>query len=883
MTKSKYWLIWFFFLLLGLVVCWPLLTSSDLNLKYDWGFALYDWTKTWHDATTAWNDFFLGQAVGINAAWLPLLLISGFGLVTALPVLLTLKLIVLGTIVVGGVGMTWLLKNRGLALFPALIGGIIYVVSPLIFIRVVVGFIFYLIAIALSPWLVRAWFITVEQRRTVWWGFFMPVLFVLISAQPQFAVMILVILLLDLIAAPNINYFKRGFGLVVFMIASAAIVQLPWLSVVLRDGIAAAANINNLGSSYATITSLPHSLIRTLIGADHHITYQFFDQLLKSKWFISGSFGVVLLAIMAPALASRRREVRLFSLILALAWLLALGPAEPTGNIFHFIYDKLPFTNLFREVYHWSFLITFSLAALAAVTLNHWWSKTKRRSLPVAACILLIIGLAAPYWQGGWSHFIGAASIPDSYRLLVATAENELNRTTRSLFLPPLGFIKFKDDQSPGATNADIYALSTNRSQIPAEASVLDLPSPSVSFRSALVMSLYAKDPYVAGLMQAVAANNIFNRVDLESEFPDLFAIPRDQPWLAARWYNVNYTQLLSYQPQIVSVTTQPGVERFAVANTPPLIGLADHPVTAAYDWRTLARANGDAVFYLEDISPADRVKVESLPYIGDPADRLAATNQAANVLPRLSYAPAASVTNGWVRPSGSWWVASSLAYTKESYLFTQNGASAGPVTVALSARPTESQLYLKIWSGLTAETVTVKYGQFEQVISTKSDNPDGEWVWQKLTLPPANNDAVLTIEGGGATGLAQVLVLADEPAAPVAKTTIDEPAPPVTDYLVFTKKSASDFSIKANVATPRWLIFRMGYDRDWVLANGRTRQRPLPVNGLGMAWQLPAGTTEADIVFKPQFRYTGWQLVALGYLLTLSYFAWRARHQTMV
>lgn len=879
MAKSKLWLIWLLFLLIGLIICWPLLTSPDLNLKYDWGFALFDWTKTGHDATTAWNDFFLGQAVGINAAWLPLLMISGFGILTAMPVLLTLKLLVVGTIVVGGVGMTGLLKNRGLALFPAVIGGIIYVISPLIFIRVVVGFIFYLIAIALAPWLVRAWFITVEQRRTVWWGFFMPVLFVLISAQPQFAVMILAILLLDLISAPNINYFKRGFGLIVFMITSVALIELPWLSVVLRDGVAAATNINNLGSSYATIASLPHSLIRTLIGADHHITYQFFDLLLKSKWFIAGSFGVVLLAIMAPALAHRRREVRLFSLILALAWLLALGPAEPTGNIFHFIYTNIPFTNLFREVYHWSFLITFSLSWLTAVTLHLWWSKTKQRSLTVAVSVLLVIGLAAPYWQGGWSHFIGAASIPDSYRLLSATAENELNRTTRSLFLPPLGFIKFKDDQSPGATNADIYALSTNRSQIPAEASVLDLPSPSVSFRSALVMSLYAKDPYVAGLMQAVAANNIFNRIDLESEFPDLFAIPRNQSWLAARWYNVDYAQLLSYQPQVVSVTTQPGVERFAVANTPPLIGLATNPVTAAYDWRALARANGGAVFYLEDLTTADRVKVESLPYIGDPEDQLAANNQAANVLTRMSFNQSASVASGWVRPSGSWWVASSLAYTKEPYLYTQNGAVAGPVTVLLSPKETESALSLKVWSGLAANTITVKYGQFEQVINTKSDAADGEWVWQKLTLPPTNHAEVLTIEGDGATGLAQVLVWPSEPVA-VRQTEVAKPVETATDYLEFTKKSSSDYSIKANVATPRWLIFRMAYDRDWMFDNGRTRQRPVPVNGLGMAWPLPAGTTEGDLVFKPQVRYTGWQLVALGYLLALIYFAWRHKNK---
>lgn len=901
MNKKLIWAVWLFFLLASLIILWPLLSVSNLNFKYDWGFAVFDWTKTWHDSTTAWNDYFLGQAVGINTAWLPLMVMSGLGLLFNIPVALMLKGLILFTFWFGGVGMTWLLKNRGLKLGPAILGGLIYILSPTLFIRVVVGFVFYLIAIALVPWLLRGWFIAVEQRGQVWWGYLVPLLFAVITAQPQFAVMVSLIMIIDLLAAPNINYFKRSFGLLVLCWASALIIHLPWLLIVLSKGVTAAANINSLGSSFNTIASLPHSLIRTLIGADHHITFAWFDLMLTNRWFVFGVFGALLLAVVAPLVASRKREVRLFAAILAVSWPLALGPAEPTKEFFSFLYNSLPFTNLFREVYHWSYLIVLATVFLASFTLNHFWSKANRwwsKLIMTLIIFSLVYGYSIPFIKGGFSQYLGSVNVPESYRLITASHESEVDRTTRTLFLPPLGFIKFKEDQSPGATNNDIYALSTNRAQLPTESSTLDFPTSSNSLRAAVVMSLHAQDNYLAGFLRATAANNVIVRTDLESQFAELFAIPKEGAW-AKRWQKVNYDSLLANQTGVNKGSSLPGINKYIITNTPTLISLATAPVTAAFDWRSLSRSDGDAVFYLEDMTTEQQQQTNNLAFIGSPQDKQAALMVKDNILPKANFEVGADLQNGWVRPSASWWFASSLAYTKEPYLFTKNGEQAGNLRFTVTRHEQPLKIWLKYWSSTYSGNIKVQANDWQQEITTLGSSEDGEWLWQEIELPAQPNNYELIITGSQAVGVAQVLLTNPAEIRNTAETetfektetfeeaettktvaAVQPPAAGANDLVIFTKSSPSHYNVKTILEQSRWLVFRMAYHKDWVLRYNNTELQPVPVNGYAMAFKIPAGQTEADLVFKPQTNYSIWQVFALGYLLTLLYFAERLKHK---
>jgi len=879
LTKYSLIVVWVLSILLAIYNYRYLLFADNLVLKYDWGFANYDWAKTWHDATSSWNDYFLGQGVGINAAWLPLALLSLVGMIFQLPVTPTLMAVVAICSVLAMAGMTLLLKNRGVNWYLSVLAGVLYAFAPVFFIRVIVGFIFYLLAYALAPFIIRYWYISCEQSKITWHQFVFPILFVLASAQPQFVVMLGLILLIDLFFSPNIKYFKKAFSLLIFTLFTTIIVHLPWLTNILRGGFGSALKINEDGSSLANIESLPHSIIRTFIGADHHITFSVFDKLLSDKYFVLSAFILIALAVFG-AIKSNRREVKTFFITLAIAWPLALGTQVPIKKLFSFLYESLPFTNLFREVYHWSFLITISTIFLATIALGLIAQKIKpKKSSAIFFLLALLLPLfwLKPFWQTDFFGYIPRNNPHErSFDALQATHEVEKTRLVRSLFLPSFGFVKFIDDDSPGAANNDIYSISTNRAQIPYNSSVLDTADNSTEIRNALLTALHNQDENFTGLLNATAVNDIYNRPELTSEFAQLFMI--NQGEAKEVWTNFRYKDLLNRRG-LKLISNNPNVAQYRYESR-PILEFTSNPKLAASDLKLINLDQN--IIYYEDLQPEQVSQITGLAEVGAKEDMVAAKNKNRSLMSSLRYVKGANLYSGLVDKKFSWWWHKELAYIKDDYVFGTGLDGLATISGGVKINSTD-KILAKLWFSPQGEKVVFSVNNLNSTIATQSNI--SEWRW--VEVPNFTSvEGTLLIKGFGEFGLANVLQMPnnkwEDSLALASKSEENDQSATQSNEpnnVSFNKINSGEYQVSTRLQNDGWLIFKMAYHPQWHL-NGVS---PVPINSYAMAWPVKKGAQDYSLIFQPQKSYNILQSLSVAYLLFLTLLAWRTKSKEEV
>lgn len=834
-------------------------TEPYLNLKYDWGYSLFGWHNPWLGSVNAWNDWFTGSSIMVNTAWAVTVVIVVVANLTHLAATPFLALLLTTILVVASIGMAVLLHARGCRWWLAVVLGVMYAFAPMMWIRVMTGFVYYLLAAALAPWFIWLWTRAAAGTRVDGtWGI-IPLLAVLISAQPQFAVMIGLVLVLDLITATKL-YRRRGLKLALLTFVVLGIAHAPWLVLLFRGGAGAVSATNNLGGSLSTIESIPHSALRTLFGADHHITFNIIDQLLTHRGYALVSLGLVGLAVLAPLLARKHRTVTVMTIALAISWVMGLGPQVPTTQVFIWIYQHLPFNNIFREVYHWSWLITFSLITLAGLSLES--IATRWRAIPALIIgVGLMAGWAAPWLRGDFYSYITALHLPAGYQAIALTSQQADTSPSRSLFLPSMGFLVFRDDKTPGAVNSDIYSFATNRSHLPFATSLLDFPTRAQEIRNATVMALRTQNagPF-AGYLHAVAVDTIFDRPTLKTKFTELFTLPASRHGLVNDWQDLRYAPLLNNTAGIKRVKNYEGVTQYQVNNPTPLISYASREILAGDDWKILAE-NGDAAVFFA----SDEPNRNDLPYMGDLDDRRAASLQDANILP-YDAGRAVVPTDGWVGKSAVWWWDPALSTIKGPYLFTTSSTA---IQKQVNLHRASYDVLAKYWVSRWAKDLTVKVGETNFTIQT-ADATDGSWRWERLgNITGDESSMTVGISGEGETGLAQLLIVDHGRLDSLKLTQVPLPPAQTVPTLVFAKKSPSLYSLELNSAEPQTVVARIGYDSGWRLHTKAGDLTPTLVDGYAMAFTVPATHETATLEFMPQRTYHALIIIA-GFVTVL-------------
>lgn len=854
---------------LALRVLWQ---GDVVGNRYDWSFTFYDWHRPLSSAIWAWDASGTGNAIGPNFGWLPNLLLAGLGSLLSLPVAPTLAVWLTSLLTLAGLGMIFLLRRRGFPWIIALLAGLLYALSPTILIRLIVGFASYIWAYALMPWWLTHWWHLQKTKHPRRVGLKAALLYAAATAQQQFAIMLLVVMVTDLlIDRQDRTMRRRKQWALAASVCLGLIIHLPWLWLSLQQGAGTLGALNEVGSSLGLISALPHDLTRTLLGIDHHVTVPLVDQLLPQRSFLLG--GMLLLILSFLGVLTRRREARLAVIVLGLSWPLALGPTGVTATLYRWLYTTLPFTNLFREVYHWAALTALFTVIGAAYGWRWLGGKTRWQQVLAAAVMMGALGFIRPLPQSNFYGYLSPQPWATEYAGLHISGGEALDQG-RAFFLPALGFLRQINSASLGAANTDIPALSTNRSQLPSHSSSLDIPEAVHGLRNAMLTAWYhlPESPTDAtGYLQALGVKEVITRPQLESMFTATHALDTEREPLKKRWQRLDYDTLANQQPSLRLTEKQPRWSRYEVKDYPGIVSLVKDPVISAFDW-TVANGGHDAVFYLEDLSDQQRAEVAPFPAQVEPADWMAAQWQPHNHLSDLRVDAAATPESGWSRPSSVWWRHAGLAQAREPYLYTTTSTK---LEGSISLPPQEKYLVLvKLWHTPTESAISLTVNSATKRLPTTSgDNKSHfSWVnWGEIT--PDQPTTKIKIETENEAGLAQLLTIpvAAYRAGQEAWTSRSTGSYQAPQGTVSTHRtSPTSFNIKLATDRESWVIVREGYDARWLLRLEGHDYRPVRVNGYAMAFKVPGGTYEGRLIFSPQTTYSYLQGVALLAMVTV-------------
>jgi len=511
---QKYWP-FFGYLLISLILLFPILIQSGVPFKYDWSWPLFSMSQFWHQVF----DFDNFGLLTIANKYLELFF--GLSSIIHLSPSISIKLFLLAIHTLAGFGFYQFLRHRGVSKFVSFIAGIAYAFSPYIFIRTIVGFTTSLVAYAILPFFVDR-FVNIEKKKIIDFvilGFFITFIFCQIQAG------ILVSIFLTfwfLLPQADIKYFSK-LGRIFFMIFVATVINLPWIIIYLfarsQNSLPQASSVTTLNF----IASLPHSLARTLMLSDHHITYIFFNVLDKMP-FIFVSFGIVYLLAVFSLFDQKNRQLVL-SIIIPTVLILpfSIGPTSIFTGIYIFVYNHFSPLAVFRETYHFEFWLSFALIPAFAFGLNWLFVKVKNNlwiSVIRVISVFLVLAIIAQYFSFNYFQRFSLQQIPEQYGQL-----NNFLKTSGSckkIYYPPsLGFIYFKDDPTADAANTDLIAKLIGVPYITDAALVLSFENSEIYLRNQLTSHFLdtSDNGEFAEIFAASSADCLIVRNDLLSNF----------------------------------------------------------------------------------------------------------------------------------------------------------------------------------------------------------------------------------------------------------------------------------------------------------------------------------------------------------------------------
>lgn len=354
------------YLIISVFIMRHILSSSgSIGLLHDWCIPVYpeQLSFIFNCGLYSWYQNNLGAYSYNSDAIFKLLLGSSSFISTPLLYKISLVLILFFS----GASMYRLCKGPvGCSDAASALAGLFYMLSPVLFTRVIVGYYYYLIGYALLPIILYS-FVVGSRRRSLWHLLLCSILFGISAMQMQFSIIIMLMLVLYVIMDRE-NFAKNVLSLLLVTVVFC-LIQMPTVYFFLSDFSKGGEAIGSISGAakyywiYFFAPSLPQSLM--LFGKD----YEFLFLLYFQNKYLFLPFLLAAVAIPIACFASFRLDSAKYYIILAIiALFLMKGNNPPFGFIYQFLYEHLPLSSLFRTSYHWSVLVVLSYSALLGIS-----------------------------------------------------------------------------------------------------------------------------------------------------------------------------------------------------------------------------------------------------------------------------------------------------------------------------------------------------------------------------------------------------------------------------------------------------------------------------------------------------------------------------------
>lgn len=537
------------YLAVSIIFLWPVVSQNGLPFKYDWNWPLFD-LDWFAQHLFDFSNFSILTVFGKYSG----LTLSLFGLIVHYP-LIGLKLYLLLITTFAAFGFHLFIKDKIKSEILALLVPVFYAFTPYLFIRIIVGFQSSQIAYAALPFFYYFYFKKTKLELKNLFLAAVALSFVFTQSQAGFLVGLTILITLF------VSIFYKSFLLelkkISLLIGWFLILNLPWLVVLFTHKSAIGVGSGSDVTTLSSIADLPHSLRNVLMLSDHHITRDFFYALAREKYLVVGFALIFIIALFSFLNKSLRRYTLIFSLSALIILPFTIGPTGRFAEIFTWIFNHFSILALFRETYHFEFLLAFVLVLLFALGADCLICKIKNHQT-VISIILSGLGLfmIAPFLTFDFAGYLNLQKVPSTYQDFTNYLKE--SSTCQKIYYPPnLGFNYFKNDTSRDAVNSDLLAIFTGVPYTTEASSVLNVANEEM-FERNLLTSLYldrTDTGQFAAELQNSGADCLVVRTDLDTKYDQVSNLWREKdPAVRSKWFQSDMLTLARSKPGLEEV-----------------------------------------------------------------------------------------------------------------------------------------------------------------------------------------------------------------------------------------------------------------------------------------------------------------------------------------
>lgn len=672
---------------------------------------------------------------------------------------LTKGLLVLFT-ALAGTTMFWLARELKLDPLWALVAGIIYVFTPIVFTRAMAGHVYYLLAYALAPLAFMFFLKALGSGRPWRYALLSGAVVGIATVQIQFAVMLPLILFIYLIL--DHRHARTNVPIFLVIVLIAVLIQLPWVLPLVMGASSTSALPFGSYINYHEITNAP-SLLESL-GMLGYKTQPYSYTSLASSGAMPSFLLYLSISFLGTALLSllfrRDRLTWSLSLTALIGVFLAKGMNEPGGQVFAFLFSNTPLI-IFRELWHIVFIAVFPATILVAIFLQDLSKYIRKRAkgrsrmhlaVPLAISLVVIIPQGYPLMLGGdFGGHLQTYTLSDDYEDLIDDL-SEANGTARVLWVPGMEPMGYADLDWAGV---DPLISGSPLPTYPSSPYARSSPLSQASMF--LIATMQENDTTDFGnLLSAFGTSYIVVRNDFESKYSEYSALG-DYPDLAAKWETRTFAQFLQDQDdlQAVKVTSEfteyRTVSSASMVNIPSTIVLGSPDLAALYSLANVTYL-GD-IAYLTDKSSLDRADV--LFALDDTRDIVALTS--GRTIDPASFVRGfddrSDPYNEWIPAKGWSWYDPLFSTSTNTGIFT---LGAGTASVPLSGDGSEVWAKVMFWED--GADLEFDLGATSTTIQTNSGLHVAQWV----KIGEIDGPAQLTISSASGRGYVDSILVVD-------------------------------------------------------------------------------------------------------------------------
>ena len=742
-----------------------------------------------------------------------------FGLTTSL----ISKLLPIAFISFSGYSMHKLCKSLKLDNTPSLIAGIFYMLTPVVFNKLVAGHLPYLLSYCLSPLILQLFIESISKKGiSLKKTFACGLLVALAGVQIQFLVMLPTILFLYALMSKRFDLYANQLLIicaVIFLIHSFWLIPLlksPQTPIQVFSSAATDAWIK------AQSTQIANSL--RLTG---YIT-GYFDQAAQTCTLPAWDLLSYLIPLLAFSVLyfTRKHSAVYFTALAVVSIFIAKGISFPLGEVMSWLFQNFPPTVLFRELYHIQVITALSYSVLLAILTQH---LSKIRFISIFLLVIILI-YSFPFLSGNFCGQLQTWQPRTDDRPLLDWL-NSISLDSRVLFLPMTQPVKYPNTAYAGNDPMIGYSSQPTLSK--------SWGTSGDSYRLISYLSGVLHDPNATYFTPLLSITNIEYMISRDDVQPSLYEFNQMARYDIFNNYQKEHSiinpKLAGSFPPVknfshTSIYLNPDVQSHIYGTSKATLAAADLSI-----FLDPAFVEKPAVFFVQQLSP------EEFDFLLPRTGIFTQTNHIQDfILSKVPQKYKFSIGDlaqknedaeaGWTSIQKWWWYNYNYSSSIENSAISK---AADRITIPFSTNETGlHEIWMKAYEGpdngglsLFLDSKTFAY------VNTNSSNSRYRWYRLPIiTIDSGDHEFSLLSDGTGDVVISQVVISPTKYVnltftSPVTKLKLSEPE------IKYEKISPTEYLVHVKSEGPFFLVFSESYHPKWKAAYEGTEFPHFKVN----------------------------------------------------